>query len=92
MTKALFPADMCPVRIMLFVGGPTTEGGGQVVGKELEQSIRSHKAPSRHSASSQLLPNLSMQIPPTWLDYERSNIVELERREPGGLSVALLSV
>ena len=33
------------VRIMLFVGGPTTEGGGQVVGKELSEPIRSHKVP-----------------------------------------------
>ncbi len=33
------------VRVMLFVGGPTTEGFGQVVGKELQEPIRSHKVP-----------------------------------------------
>ena len=27
----------------LFVGGPATDGGGQVVGKDLEQAMRSHK-------------------------------------------------
>ena len=42
-TDAVLPKGNCAVRIMLFVGGPTTEGGGQVVDKELEQPIRSHK-------------------------------------------------
>ena len=32
-----------PARAMLFVGGPATDGGGQVVGKELETAMRSHK-------------------------------------------------
>lgn len=31
------------MRVMLFVGGPTTEGPGQVVAKELLEPIRSHK-------------------------------------------------
>ena len=29
-----------PARAMLFVGGPATDGGGQVVGKDLEQAMR----------------------------------------------------
>lgn len=32
-----------PAHIVLFVGGPTTEGAGQVVAKELAESVRSHK-------------------------------------------------
>ena len=32
-----------PARALLFVGGPATDGGGQVVGKELETAMRSHK-------------------------------------------------
>ena len=48
-TDAVLPKGSCAVRIMLFVGGPTTEGAGQVVDKELEQSIRSHKASIAHT-------------------------------------------
>jgi len=44
LTDAALPKGNCAVRIMLFVGGPTTEGGGQVVDKELSEPIRSHKA------------------------------------------------
>lgn len=33
----------CAARMMLFVGGPSTEGGGKVVDKELSEPIRSHK-------------------------------------------------
>lgn len=36
---------------MLFVGGPTTEGFGQVVGKELQEPIRSHKDLVKETAS-----------------------------------------
>jgi hypothetical protein len=43
LTDASFAPGTCAVRIMLFVGGPTTEGGGQVVDKELTEPIRSHK-------------------------------------------------
>ena len=32
-----------PARALLFVGGPATDGGGAVVGKDLEQAMRSHK-------------------------------------------------
>lgn len=32
-----------PAHIVLFVGGPTTEGVGQVVAKELAEPVRSHK-------------------------------------------------
>jgi len=46
LTDAALPKGNCAVRIMLFVGGPTTEGGGQVVDKELSEPIRSHKARS----------------------------------------------
>lgn len=34
----------CAARMLLFVGGPSTEGGGKVVDKELSEPIRSHKA------------------------------------------------
>lgn len=44
LTDAALAASCCAVRIMLFVGGPITEGRGQVVSKELEDPIRSHKA------------------------------------------------
>jgi protein transport protein SEC23 len=30
-------------RIMLFVGGPCTEGAGKVINRELSEEIRSHK-------------------------------------------------
>lgn len=46
LTEAALAASAGAVRIMLFVGGPITEGGGQVVGKELQEPIRSHKAPT----------------------------------------------
>jgi protein transport protein SEC23 len=32
-----------PARALLFVGGAATDGGGAVVGKDLEQAMRSHK-------------------------------------------------
>lgn len=32
-----------PAHIVLFVGGPATEGSGQIVAKELAESVRSHK-------------------------------------------------
>ena len=43
LTDAALVSGKGAVRIMLFVGGPTTEGFGQVVGKELQEPIRSHK-------------------------------------------------
>ena len=46
LTDAALPKGNCAVRIMLFVGGPTSEGGGQVVDKELSEPIRSHKVRS----------------------------------------------
>ena len=33
----------CAARLMLFVGGPSTLGGGKVVDPELSEPIRSHK-------------------------------------------------
>jgi hypothetical protein len=37
-------------RALLFVGGPATEGGGAVVGKDLEQAMRSHKDIAKDAA------------------------------------------
>ncbi len=51
LTDAALPKGNCAVRIMLFVGGPTTEGGGQVVDKELSEPIRSHKVRKFGSAA-----------------------------------------
>ncbi|EIE23773.1 COP-II coat subunit [Coccomyxa subellipsoidea C-169] len=42
MGAALQPG-MCAARLMLFVGGPSTEGAGKVVEKELSEPIRSHE-------------------------------------------------
>lgn len=33
----------CAARLMLFVGGPSTCGGGMIVNTELSEAIRSHK-------------------------------------------------
>ena len=33
----------CAARLMLFVGGPSTCGGGMIVNTELSDAIRSHK-------------------------------------------------
>ncbi len=35
----------CAVRLMLFVGGPSTSGSGMIVNTELAEAIRSHKVP-----------------------------------------------
>lgn len=45
---ACLPAGSCMGRLMLFVGGPATEGPGRVVEKELVEPIRSHKVRDRH--------------------------------------------
>ena len=37
------PAGGCAARMLLFVGGPCTEGPGRVVDKDLTEPIRSHK-------------------------------------------------
>lgn len=44
MMGAALPAGTCAARLMLFVGGPSTEGAGKVVDKELSEPIRSHEA------------------------------------------------
>ncbi len=36
-------AGTCQARLLLFVGGPSTEGLGKVVDSELGEPIRSHK-------------------------------------------------
>ncbi|KAG2499921.1 hypothetical protein HYH03_002208 [Edaphochlamys debaryana] len=40
---ASVPIGSCAARILLFVGGPCTEGQGKVVNRELTEEIRSHK-------------------------------------------------
>ena len=40
---AALPAGACAARMLLFVGGPSTEGAGKVVDRELSESIRSHE-------------------------------------------------
>ncbi|KAK9814088.1 hypothetical protein WJX72_000474 [[Myrmecia] bisecta] len=47
---ACLPAGSCAARLLLFVGGPSTEGGGKVVDKELLEPIRSHKDLAKDSA------------------------------------------
>ena len=42
MGAALQPGA-CAARLMLFVGGPSTDGAGKVVEKELSEPIRSHE-------------------------------------------------
>ena len=42
---AALPQGSCAARAMLFVGGPSTEGAGKVVDKELSEPIRSHEVP-----------------------------------------------
>jgi hypothetical protein len=39
-----------PAHIVLLVGGPTTEGGGAVVAKELVEPVRSHKDIAKDAA------------------------------------------
>lgn len=51
LTEAALACGTGAVRIMLFVGGPTTEGAGLVVGKELQEPIRSHKDLVKDAAS-----------------------------------------
>lgn len=43
LTGAALPAGSCAARVMLFVGGPSTEGAGKVVDRELSEPIRSHE-------------------------------------------------
>ena len=44
------PPGGAAARILLFVGGPCTEGGGRVVDKELMEPIRSHKDLAKDAA------------------------------------------
>lgn len=41
--SASVPSGICASRIMLFVGGPCTEGAGRIVAREQTEEIRSHK-------------------------------------------------
>ena len=44
---AALPQGACAARMLLFVGGPSTEGAGKVVDRELSEPIRSHEV-GRH--------------------------------------------
>jgi hypothetical protein len=44
---ASVPVGHCAARLLLFVGGPCTEGNGKVVSRELTEEIRSHKVRGR---------------------------------------------
>ncbi len=46
---AALPAGACAARMLLFVGGPSTEGAGKVVDRELSEPIRSHEVGKRVS-------------------------------------------
>lgn len=48
---AALPQGSCAARAMLFVGGPSTEGAGKVVDKELSEPIRSHEVPCHSDAA-----------------------------------------
>ena len=48
LTGAALPAGSCAARMMLFVGGPSTEGAGKVVDRELSEPIRSHEVSPCH--------------------------------------------
>lgn len=52
LTEAAVSGSTGAARIMLFVGGPTTDGPGQVVAKELLEPIRSHKVRAHLSGGS----------------------------------------
>jgi len=47
---ACLPSGGAAARMLLFVGGPCTEGGGRVVDKELTEPIRSHKDLAKDAA------------------------------------------
>lgn len=40
----------CAARIMLFVGGPCTDGAGKVINRDLTEEIRSHKDLAKDAA------------------------------------------
>lgn len=48
--SASIPTGICAARIMLFVGGPCTEGAGKVVSQDLTEEIRSHKDLAKDAA------------------------------------------
>jgi len=50
LAAAALPPGSCACRIMLFVGGPSTDGGGAVVGRPLAEPIRSHKDVAKDAA------------------------------------------
>eukprot|EP00775_Hariotina_reticulata_P005919 gene5919-6159_t len=47
---ASVPPSSCMARIMLFTGGPCTEGAGKVVNRDLTEEIRSHKDLAKDAA------------------------------------------
>ena len=50
LAAACLPAGLCAGRILLFVGGPSTDGPGRVVERSLAEPIRSHKDLAKDAA------------------------------------------
>lgn len=61
----------CAVRIMLFVGGPSTTGGGMIVNTELSEAIRSHKVIKPHG------PTCSRNSAPTAYPVSQPRLIHL---------------
>jgi len=50
LAAACLPAGLCAARILLLVGGPSTDGPGRVVERSLAEPIRSHKDLAKDAA------------------------------------------
>ena len=50
LAAAALPPGSCAARILLLVGGPSTDGAGAVVGRPLAEPIRSHKDLAKDAA------------------------------------------
>jgi protein transport protein SEC23 len=50
LAAACLPAGLCAGRVLLFVGGPSTDGPGRVVERSLAEPIRSHKDLAKDAA------------------------------------------
>eukprot|EP00878_Enallax_costatus_P011529 GHUV01012035.1.p1 GENE.GHUV01012035.1~~GHUV01012035.1.p1 ORF type:complete len:713 (+),score=230.46 GHUV01012035.1:401-2539(+) len=48
--SASIPPGSCMARVMLFTGGPTTEGMGKIVNRDLTEEVRSHKDLAKDAA------------------------------------------
>jgi len=69
--QATFPNT--GARIMLFAGGPATEGPGMVVGQELREPIRSHHDIDRDSVKHFKRATKVIQDEGTWRRMEELN-------------------